>query len=307
MNNFLQTLRSERFTFSVEIIPPRNGADFVSVFEQIRLFSEAGFDFISVTHGAGGSLRGGTLPICHFAQDRANILSIAHLTCRGATKEDLENSLIDHHYFGIHNILALRGDPPDGINASFKKTEGGFAYAYELIELITNMNEGRYLVRKNFDQEKKYKEGIATSFSIGTACYPEDPASQNIEYLQIKKQKGAEYAISQLIYNTEVLQRFLTQTKKIWADEFPIIPGIRIPHSYQQLKRMKEKFLVNVPDTLLTSMEKAEAQSAEAMQKVGLEWTIHFIEKARSWGICGIHFFVMGKPELTIQLKKHFN
>ncbi len=307
MNNLLQTLKSDRFNFSVEIIPPRNGVDFASVFEQIRTFSKAGFDFISVTHGAGGSLRGGTLPICHFAQDQANILGIAHLTCRGVTKEDLENSLIDHHYFGIHNILALRGDPPDGINANFKKSEGGFSYAYELIELIANMNQGKYLVRKNFDHNKKYKEGIATSFFIGAACYPEDPTSQNIEYLKIKKQKGAEYAISQLIYDTEALKNFITQTGKLWGNEFPIIPGIRIPYSYQQLERMKEKFLVNVPDQLLTSMKKAEAQSEEAMQKVGLEWAIRFVEKAISWGIYGVHLFVMGKPKLTIKLKKHFN
>ena len=193
MNNAFDILTQKDFSFSAEIIPPRNGTDFTEIFEQIKLFSQADFRFISVTHGAGGSLRGGTLPICHFAQNTANILSIAHLTCRGVTREDLENTLIDHHYFSIHNILALRGDPPDGIGAVFQKAEGGFSYAYELIELIHNMNQGKYIPREKFDQDTKFptfREGISTNFCIGAACYPEDPVPQNIEYLKIKKKKG---------------------------------------------------------------------------------------------------------------------
>ncbi len=307
MNNFIQKLRNKEICFSTEIIPPRNGIDFIDVFKQIKSFSQANFDFISVTHGAGGSLRGGTLPICHFAQEQAKIVSIAHLTCRGVTKEDLENSIIDHHYFGIHNILALRGDPPDGIGSIFKAQEGGFSYAHEFIELISNMNQGKYLIRKNFDKKQSYREGIPTNFCIGTACYPEDPKTQNIEYLKIKKMKGAEFAISQLIYDPEILKLFFLQTINLWGKEFPIIPGIRIPYSYEQLKRMKEKFMISIPDNLLSSMAKAEGKSKEAMQKVGLKWAIDFVEKIISWGIHGIHIFVMGKPELALQLKKYFS
>ena len=307
MNHFLKNLRKKRFSFSAEIIPPRNGVDFADVFQQIESFSQAGFDFISVTHGAGGSLRGGTLPICHFAQNKAGITGIAHLTCRGVTREDLENSLIDHHYFGIHNILALRGDPPDGIGAAFRNVPGGFSYAHELIELISNMNRGRYLVRKGFDQKQPYKEGLSTNFCIGSACYPEDPQDQDIEYLKIKKEKGAHFSISQLIYDTDILEIFFKKAKNLWGDEFPIIPGIRIPHSYSQLKRMEEKFLVNVPKQLLLSMKKAEERSIEAMHDAGLDWAARFVEKAMSWGMQGVHIFVMGKPELALRLKQHFS
>ena len=312
--NVLEILNSYNFSFSVEIIPPRNGVNFLEVFEQIKILSKEKFQFISVTHGAGGSLRGGTLPICHFGQNQGNLLSIAHLTCRGVTKEDLENSLIDHHYFEIHNILALRGDPPDGINTDFKKTPGGFSYAYELIELIHNMNKGRYLLRKNFDDTgPKYHEGMPTNFCIGAACYPEDKNGQDIEYLKMKKEKGAHFGITQMIYDFGIFQGFYKKARNLWGESFPIILGLRIPYSFKQLERMKSKFQINVPDSLFQSMRNAEANALESkerslrMQKVGVDWTKEIIEKAIAMGVRGVHFFIMGKVGSAVELKRIFD
>ncbi|RME93229.1 MAG: hypothetical protein D6767_01440 [Candidatus Hydrogenedentota bacterium] len=181
VKSVVEILNENDFSLSAEIIPPRNGTDFHEVFSILEKLKEAGFDFISVTHGAGGSLRGGTLPISYHAQTHFGLTAIAHLTCRNMTKEDLENVLIDHHYFGVRNILALRGDPPDGIGAEFHPVEGGFQYAYELIELIQRLNEGKYLPRKNFD-EGDFRPGIKTQFCIGAACYPEDPKEVRLKY-----------------------------------------------------------------------------------------------------------------------------
>src|SRR5579862_2128038 len=101
-------------TLSAEIIPPRNGAETEVILGQIAELKKVPVDFISVTKGAGGSLRGGTLPIAQMIKTRFDICSLAHFTCRDYTIEEIENNLMDHHYFGVHNILALRGDPPDG-------------------------------------------------------------------------------------------------------------------------------------------------------------------------------------------------
>ncbi len=306
MKSVLKILDQNSFSFSVEIIPPRNGVDFQNIFQQIKNFSKANFQFISVTHGAGGSLRGGTIPICHFAQNQANLTSIAHLTCRGVSKEDIENSLIDHHYFDINNILALRGDPPDGIGKKFKVTEGGFSYAYQLIELIHNMNQGRYLIRKNFDASKKYREGISTNFCIGAACYPEDQDGKDIEYLKIKKEKGADFAITQIVYDIKILEHFFKKVNRLWGNDFPIIAGIRIPDSYEQLIRMKQKFSVNIPQDLISSMQKTSENSEAEMRKAGLNWTLGFVEKILKIGFKGIHVFVMNRPQLAIDLMNQF-
>ena len=303
MSSVLKILHTNTFSFSAELIPPRNGSDFDSIFSQIDLLAKNNFHFVSVTHGAGGSLRGGTLPICHFAQEKNNLSSIAHLTCR-SSKEELENSLIDHHYFNINNILALRGDPPDGFDTEFKPAPGGFRYAYQLIQQISNMNKGLYLVRKNFDKDAEYREGKPTSFCIGAACYPEE--DPNLEYLQLKRQCGAHFAISQMIYDINLLKIFYNKITNLFGHDFPIIPGIRIPSSYKQLLHVKTKFGITVPDSLLHALEKASTISDEEMEKVGLEWMIHFVEGIQKIGYKGVHLFIMNKPKLAIDLKNGF-
>ncbi len=300
----LEIIDSKVFSISAEIIPPRNGTDFEEVFQQISQLHEAGFDFISVTHGAGGSLRGGTLPIAHYAQTKENLTAIAHLTCRGVSKEDLENMLIDHHYFGLRNILALRGDPPDGLEAEFRPVPGGYSYAWQLIEQITAMNRGEYLVRKNFDPPDKFRKGIPTQFCIGAACYPEDPPDIRIAYLEKKKTAGAHFAISQMIFDLAVFEQFYSEVVDCWGHTFPVIPGIRIPKNLKQLERMQTKFGIKIPEALLRSMRRAENNGPAAMSQVGENWAVEFITGCRSMGVRGIHFFIMGDPLSAIRVKQ---
>ena len=307
VKSVIDILDSKKFSYSAEIIPPRNGTDFLEVFSHVSELEKSKFDFISVTHGAGGSLRGGTLPIAYHSQNVYNLTSIAHLTCRGMTSEDLENVLIDHHYFGIHNILALRGDPPDGLNESFKPAAGGFSYAYELVKLIMKVNAGQYLKRSGFDTpEKEYREGIKTRFCIGVACYPEDKRGNDIAHLAVKKEAGADFAISQIVFDYDIFAQFFNKATTLWKDTFPILPGIRIPTSYKQLKRMKEKFGINVPDKLLQDMEKA-SDSEESMKNAGIEWATHFVQQIQSLGVKGIHFFIMGNPQHAISVKENMH
>ena len=303
IDSVIDILEKNKFTFSVEIIPPRNGTDFLDVFSIIEKLQQAEFDFISVTHGAGGSLRGGTLPIAYHAQNAYNLTAIAHLTCRGSTQEDLENMLIDHHYFGIHNILALRGDPPDGINSDFKKPDGGFEYAYELIKLISQMNQGKYSKRAGFDEDKEYREGMKTRFCIGVACYPEDSPETRLQYLKAKIDSGADFGITQIVLNEDIFFSYHEQVAEFYQEKFPILPGIRIPGSFKQLQRMRDKFGISVSDELWNSMEKQT--SKEDMLKVGIEWSMKFIDKLKSKNVPGVHFFIMGDPSAAINVKNN--
>jgi len=303
----LDILKKNDFTYSAEIIPPRNGTDFMEVFSAISDLTTGGFDFLSVTHGAGGSLRGGTLPIAYQAQDVYKMTSIAHLTCRGQTREDLENSLVDHHYFGIHNILALRGDPPDGIHEKFIKPEGGFEYAYELVDLIARMNRGEYIKRKGYDNGSDFRSGMKTRFCIGVAAYPEDPDGKDIEYLKIKKERGAEFCITQIVFNTELFFSFYDKVTRLWGDTFPVLPGIRIPTSWKQLSRMHEKFGISVDKELYENMEKSQnsANPEEAMRQVGMQWGVNFIEKLKAAGVPGVHIFIMSDPGTAVSVRSN--
>lgn len=303
-------IKSKTFSFSAEIIPPRNGTDFLEVFQNVEKLKSAGFEFISVTHGAGGALRGGTLPIAFQSQNVFGFTSIAHLTCRGVTAEELENILIDHHYFGIHNILALRGDPPDGIDESFEPAQGGFAYAYQLVELIRRLNEGKYHLRKGYDSaaidpkgpKDQYREGMKTRFCIGVACYPEDPDGKDIAYLQRKIEAGAEFAITQMILDFSLFETFYRRVLENCPPDFIVLPGIRVPSSYKQLQRMESKFGVTVCPNLMADMKKVE-NDPEAQKKVGIEWALDFTVKVKQMGCPGIHFFIMGDPHPVITLK----
>ncbi len=303
----LDILHQNDFSFSAEIIPPRNGTDFTEVFENIRRLKEAGFHFISVTHGAGGSLRGGTLPIAHYASSHENLTAIAHFTVRNVSREDIENQLIDHHYFGIHNILALRGDSPDGIDATFTPAPNGHQYAYELVEQIAAMNRGEYLVRKNFDPEGPYRKGMPTRFCIGVASYPEDPGAESIEYLAKKIEAGAHFSITQMIFDAKIFEEFYLKIVNKFGHSFPVLPGLRIPVSVKQLERMKNKFGIKVPGNLLNAMREAEPRGKEAMEKVGIEYMKTMIADIRRLGIRGAHLFIMGDPGLAIELKKNLS
>lgn len=295
-----EILRENAFSFSAEIVPPRNGSDFQDIFAKIHLLKEGGFHFISVTHGAGGTLRGGTLPIAFHAQSVCQMTSIAHLTCRGLTSEEMENLLIDHHYFQIHNILALRGDPPDGNETEFQTTVGGYSYAYQLVQALQRLNKGRYSKRKNFDQGE-FRKGIATRFCVGVAVYPE---KDEWEYLKIKKEAGADFGISQMIFSAEKFLEFHKKAQTLWGESFPILPGIRVVSSLKQLLHARDKFRVHVPPLLLQQMQEAEQVSEEAMCQVGYRWALDFVQQVREQGVRGAHFFIMGNPSAAVDIKK---
>src|SRR5580700_4650224 len=132
-------LTQHAFTISAEVIPPRNGSEQLKILHQVQSLVQAGAQFLAVTKGAGGSLRGGSLPIAQVIKEQFSVPCIAHFTCRDLTPHEVENQLIDHHYFGIRNILALRGDPPNGI-PNWQPRPGSYAFAYQLVEQIQGLN-----------------------------------------------------------------------------------------------------------------------------------------------------------------------
>ena len=246
---------------------------------------------LSVTKGAGGSLRGGSLPLVHLIKEQLRVPCIAHFTCRDITPQEVENQLIDHHYFGVRNILALRGDPPMG-QPEWESREGAYDFAYQLIEQIKNLNQGGFLQRPG-GRETVHQE--STEFCIGAAAYPEHPrAEEGLEYFKIKVDAGAEYGITQMLFDIENYARFVDSLEKAGID-IPIIPGTRVVQSREQVEKMCSMFNVQIPKS---SYEKLPEKKSQANQDQVIEIFLDMAERFRELGAPGIHLFVLSDSKL---------
>jgi len=280
-------LKQKSFTLSAEIIPPRNGTEQAKVLDLVQSLIQSGAQFLSVTKGAGGSLRGGSLPIAQTIKDNFKVPCIAHFTCRDLTPQEIENQLVDHHYFGVRNILALRGDPPVG-QPEWDAKEGSYHYAYELIEQIKKLNNGIYLPR---DGGPQADEQLKLDFCIGCAVYPEHPNPQErIDFLKRKVDAGAEYAITQMIFDPNVYEDLLNDCAKSGIS-IPILPGTRLLKSKKQALRMQSRFNVSVPQSYLEALpdDPASPQSKEE----ACELFLSFVDQLRKLGAPGLHLFVL--------------
>jgi methylenetetrahydrofolate reductase (NADPH) len=284
-------LQSCPFTVSAEVIPPRNGVGPAKILNQIEGLTQAGAQYLAVTKGAGGSLRGGSLPIAQMIKDRFQKPCIAHFTCRDLLPEEVENHLVDHHFFGIRNILALRGDPPQGVS-EWEPREGSHNYAYQLVEQIKALNEGLYLERENFQAVAREK----TDFCIGVACYPDHShANERIEFFKRKAEAGAEYAISQMLFDSDSYARFLDDCAN--AGVFlPVLPGTRLLKSRTQAARVAKRFQVSIPEAYLKGLPETDA---EATSERSLDCFLRFANELKSKGAPGIHVFVLSDTELA--------
>lgn len=290
-------LKQHAFTLSAEVMPPRNGTNAREIFEQIEKLIGAGAQYLSVTKGAGGSLRAGSLPIAQAIHDRFQRPCVAHFTCRDLLPEEVENQLIDHHMFGIRNILALRGDPPDGRD-DWQPRPGSYEYAYQLVEQIQALNNGRFLERKGFTPANNDRE--PTAFCIGVACYPDHPDEQErLSFFETKAKAGAEFAISQMLFDPESYARFRELTDHLGI---PILPGSRLLKSKAQAARMAKRFQVALGDDVLRFLPETDA---EADPQRTTEAFLHLTKRFKAYGAPGIHLFVMSDTDLALGAFRH--
>jgi methylenetetrahydrofolate reductase (NADPH) len=283
-------LMQGKFTVSAEVIPPRNGAEQAKLLSQIQSLVNAGAQFLSVTKGAGGSLRGGSLPIAQTIKEQLKVPCIAHFTCRDLTVQEVENQLMDHHYFGVRNILALRGDPPTD-QPEWSAQTGAYPYAYQLIRQINALNQGEYLSRPT-QGNSAVKE--KTDFCIGAAVYPEHPdESERLEFFKLKVEAGAQYAISQMLYNVEAYSKFLEQCAKAKIN-IPILPGSRILKTKTQALKMASRFQVSMPKAYLAGLSENENEDS---QKRAVDQFFTYVEALKKAGAPGVHVFVLSDTQ----------
>jgi len=265
--------------FSFEFFPPKTDEGVRELFEAISHLRELEPTFVSVTYGAGGSVRARTVDLVTRIHRELEIEPVAHLTCVEATVDDLQHILNGLRDAGIDNVLALRGDPPGGV-LPFTPTEGGLAYASELVELIS----ARY------------------GFCIGGACYPEKhPESadtdEDVRAAKRKADAGASYLITQLFFDNRTYFDFVARARAAGVT-VPIIPGIMPVTNVSQVKRFTSKIGATIPDPLLDALRSRE-DDPEAVLQLGVAWATLQCAELLAGGAPGVHFITMNRSPAT--------
>jgi methylenetetrahydrofolate reductase (NADPH) len=306
MTKILDHLKnSSRTLFSFEILPPHTGESIQNLFENITPLMEFKPKFIDVTYHReevvfkkreGGLLeaksirkRPGTVAICASLMQKFHVDTVPHIICGGFTKEETEYALIDLHYLGIDNVLALRGDPVKG-QMDFHPSPGGHAYASELVEQIAAMNLGRYL-------EEEIENPIATNFCVGVAGYPEKHfeapnMSHEYKWLKHKVSCGAEYVVTQMFFDNKSFFRYVERSR-LEGIHAPIIPGLKPITTKKQLQLLASRFHIDIPEELSQAIEKCRTD--QDVRRVGVEWTIQQAKELMQQRVPCLHFYSMGK------------
>lgn len=266
----------EQTTLSFEFFPPKTLEQEQHLFEVIGQLKDFRPDFASVTYGAMGSTREKTFFWARQLKKDFGIEPVAHLTCVAATRENIRQQLDELVGYEVENILALRGDPPDG-KKDFEPPPTGFHYAKELISYILSYN---------------------SAFNLGVAGFPEGhPLAPSLQddtrYLKEKIEAGAEYVISQLFFDNAYFFQFLERCQKAGI-KVPIVAGIMPITSLKQIKKMTEVCGATVPRKLLAELEKNE-HNREEIEKIGMEQAVKQCQELLKAKVSGLHFFVMNQ------------
>jgi methylenetetrahydrofolate reductase (NADPH) len=271
--------RSQEPVFSFEFFPPKTEEGEQKLRETLGTLRELGPDFVSVTYGAGGSTRGRTLALTKWIKQDLGIEAMAHLSCVGATRDELSvilDSLVDA---GIENVLALRGDPPQG-ETEWRPHPDGLRYSSELAALIA----ARYPV------------------AIGAAAFPEihpeavDMAS-DLRFLKQKVESGVSFLITQLFFDNERYFRFVEEARAVGID-VPIIPGIMPITDVGQIKRFTDMCGACIPDALLEQLD-SRAQCPDAVLELGVSYATLQCAELLARGAPGIHFYTLNRSPAT--------
>jgi methylenetetrahydrofolate reductase (NADPH) len=300
--------------FSFEIIPPQKGKSIQELYDNIDPLMEFNPPFIDVTtsreefvyidKGNGlldkklTRMRPGTLGICASIKHKYNVDTIPHVLCGGFTKEETEYLLVDCHYLGIDNVMALRGDAMKD-EKYFIPKNGGNNYAVDLVKQIKRLNDGKYL-HDLIDVDNK------SDFCIGVAGYPEkhleSPSLQSdLKRLKEKADAGADYVVTQMFFDNSKYFEFVEKARAMGIT-IPIIPGIKPIAVKKHMQLLPQVFRVDLPEDLISAIEKST--SAAEVKAVGIEWAIQQSLELKKAGVPVLHYYSMGKSDNIKQIAK---
>lgn len=265
--------------FSFEFFPPKDEPGFEELFRTVGLLKQLNPTFVSVTYGAGGSTRRKTVDLVTRIKHELGIESMAHLTCAGASREEVQQVLEELVGQRMENVLALRGDPPKG-QSEFVPNPGGFAHANELVAFI----KSRY------------------DLCVGGAAYPEKhpecpTLEQDLENLKRKVDAGADFLITQLFFDNADYFRFVERARQTGI-QLPIIPGIMPILSVPQIKRFTQMCGARIPPQFLRQIE-ALQDNGSAVERCGIEHATSQCQELLEQRAPGIHFYTLNRSRAT--------
>ncbi len=267
--------------FSFEFFPPKTEAGAQNLEDALGALSSLDPTFVSVTYGAGGTPaeKHKTIDIVSHLKRDFGLEAMAHFTCVGATVEELRTTLDLMRDRGVENVLALRGDPPQG-QTEWTATDGGLKYSRELIELI----------REDYD------------FAIGAACFPEvhihaTDAESDLRYTKEKVDAGAQFLITQLFYDNRCYYEFVERARDIGID-VPIIPGIMPITNAGQIRKITSMCGSDIPARLQEELE-LRADDPAAATDFGVAYATLQCADLLARGAPGIHFYTLNRSPAT--------
>ena len=302
-------IQSKSTLFSIEILPPLKGKSIQSIYDSIDPLMEFKPAFVDVTYHReeyiykkreGGYLekvsirkRPGTVGICAAIMNKYHVDAVPHIICGGFTKEETENALIDLHFLGIDNVLALRGDSIK-TEANFVPEPGGHNYALDLVKQVGEMNSGVYL-------QDDMKDVSPTGFCIGIAGYPEKHFEapnlySDIKWLKAKVDAGANYIVTQMFFDNKKFFDFVKLCKDNDIN-IPIIPGIKVITQKKQLSMLSKIFHIDIPIDLYKEVEHCKDDAH--VKEVGVKWAISQCKELIKHQASCLHFYTMGTSETT--------
>lgn len=275
-------LLKQKDTISFEMYPPKKEDEFEKAFEIAKKLGDLGPDYISVTYGAGGSKSKKTLEIASYIQNELKIEALAHLTCVGNKKEDIDAVIEGLNKEGINQVLALRGDrPKDMSDEQFEARE--FTHASDLITYL------------------RYKSNI----SCAGACYPEKhfecfSKETDLNNLKIKQEVGADFFISQLFLDNDYYYDFLERADKKGIT-IPICAGIMPVVSANQLGTTVSLSGSSIPKAFSDIIAKY-GDNPDDMRKAGIDYASRQILDLKENGVAHIHLYCMNRPKMTAEI-----
>lgn len=272
----------KKTSLSFEVFPPKKEDEFDNVFNLLRDLKKLNPDFISCTYGAGGSRAGKTIEIASFIQKELQIDAIAHITCVGFTKQDLDKNCTALKEAGVNHVLALRGDRPLSMtDEQFNSRE--FFHASDLVHYLREH----------------------TNLQISGACYPEKhPESPNLEsdlqHLKEKVDAGVTSLVTQMFFDNTYFYRFLEKARGLGI-EVPIHAGIMPITTAKQLGTTVSLSGSSVPKKLADIIA-THGDNKEDMRKAGIDYAINQIRDLKEHGVDGIHIYSMNKLKTTTEI-----
>jgi len=269
-------------TFSFEFFPPKTDEGVKALFETVEALRPLGPAYASVTYGAGGSTRSRTVELVKRLKRETEVETMAHVTCVGASRDEIAATLDEFAEAGVQNVLALRGDPPRG-QAGFTPHPDGFRHASELVAFIRSRPD-----RWHFD--------------VGAACYPEGhpetrDLTADVRHLRTKVDAGADFLVTQLFFENRAYQAFVARARAAGI-AIPIIPGIMPFTNVEQVERFTAGCGATIPPRLHAAMEVRRADP-DAARELGVAYASLQCQELLRAGAPGIHFYTLNRSPST--------